>query len=535
MNNRSRARPPTNISERGSPMNRQLKAYPNENQTNFTKEKVMRKEHHSFLTTQRLLLAGLILAAVAVVGLPVSASANSTAGTTIMNKVTVSYTDAGGLNPFSADATTIVTVNLVKAPLTLSAAPSGNAAPGLLSCTSVATSYASGSTINFLYAMRANANGPDTSTNLSMANTPNSVNNVTVAYSVLDYQGINPVANPATRVFGAAVPIAVVSDTVLQFPGGALAGFAVNDLVAVQTTAGVRVYLVTAVSAGTAPVYSHVGNVAYTNLGSMTTPEVKGTLTLGAWGVQSITLNGAATNFGGTPAPTFASTNPATLNVPLGEMMLVKVDVTASTNSATDGTVDFTLTATDSLGANPATAPCTAGTFKAPSLSIKKEASNFSLTPGVFGATATGNPGQILEYRVTVTNTGGQASLVNVSDNVPSYTTLVTNATYGSGTAGSIFAKITDNATAPNSIELTTAVDTEVVAQPLAPVETGFGDAAGTTAASALKFWLGDTASNAAGGKLPYCSNPAFTTAATCVGPASWITTLTILYQVKID
>lgn len=518
-------------------MNRQLKAYPNENQNYFKKEIVMRKEHRSFLTTQRLLLAGLTLAAVAVVGLPVSASANSTANTTIMNKVTVSYTDAGGLNPFSADATTIVTVNLVKAALTISNAPSGNAAPPALSCLSVATAYPSGSTINFLYAMRANANGPDTSTNLSMANTPNNVNGVTVAYSVLDYQGLNPVANPATRVFGAAIPIAVVSDTVLEFPGGALAGFAVNDLVAVSTTAGVRVYLVTAVNAGAAPVYSHVGNVAYTDVGTFiggsNHVETKGTLTLGAWGVQSITLNGATTNFGGTPAPTFASTNPATLNVPLGEMMLVKVDVTASTNTATDGTVDFTLTTTDSSAANPATAVCKAGTFKAPTLSIKKEASNFSAAPGVFGATATGNPGQILEYRVTVTNTGGQASLVNVSDNVPSYTTLVTNATYGSGTAGTIFAKITDNATVPNSVELTTAVNPEV--QPLDPVETGFGDAAGTIATSALKFWLGDTATQAAGGKLPYCSNPAFTTAATCVGPASWITTLTILYKVTID
>jgi uncharacterized repeat protein (TIGR01451 family) len=265
----------------------------------------------------------------------------------------------------------------------------------------------------------------------------------------------------------------------------------------------------------------------------MTTPEVKGTLTLGAWGTQSITLNGVSTNFGGTPAPTFASTNPATLNVPIGEMMLVKVDVTAATNSATDGTVDFTLTTTDSLGGNSADAPCTAGTFKAPTLTIKKEARNFS-TSGSFGATATGNPSQILEYRVTVTNTGGQAALVNVSDNVPAYTTLVTNATYGSGTAGTIFAKITDNAATPLSVELTTGVDSET--QPNASAKTGYGDAAGTAAGAALKFWLGDTATNALGGKLPYCSNGTSTTQAACTTASKdWITTLTILYQVKID
>lgn len=497
----------------------------------------MRSTQSSFLHKQRALLGLLALAATAVVGMPVSASASSTAGTTIMNHVTVNYKDAGGFNTYNADATTIVTVNLVMAPLTLSAAPVGNAAPGALSCTSIATNYASGSTINFLYAMRANANGADTTgggTKLSMANTPANTNNVTVNYSTLDYTGGSPVANPATRIFGAAIPTAVLSETQLQFPGGALSGFAVNDLVAVPTSAGVRVYLVTAVSVGAAPVYSHTGNTTYTDVGTFVGGanhvETKGTLTLGAWATQSITLNGSATSFGGTPAPTLATGNTLTPNTPIGEMVLVKVDVSANNSNLLAGTVDFTLTTTDSASGNPATAPCTAGTFQAPTLSIKKEASNFTAAPGTFGATATGNPGQILEYRVTVTNAGGQASLVNVSDAVPSYTSLVTGLTYGTG-AGTIFAKVTDNAA--RTVELTTTVDSET--QPVGN-KLSYGDAAGTAALSALKFWMGDTATNAAGGKLPYCSSGAFTTSATCTGGGgTWITTLTILYQVKID
>jgi len=490
----------------------------------------MRTRAPSFLSRQRTMLSILALAAAGTIGLIDEASANSTAKATIMNKVTVNYRDAGGVNSFAADATTIVTVNLVKAGLSISNAPSGNSAPPALSCTSVATNYPSGSTVNFLYALTANANGQDTY-NLSMANTPHSVNPVAVAYSTLDFAGLNPVAAPPTTVLGSAIPTRVVSDTVLEFPGGALEGFALNDIVAVATTAGTRVYLVTGVDAGQAPIYSHVGNVAYTDIGSVTQAETKGTLTLGAWGVQSITLNGATVNFGGTPAPTFNSTNPATLNMPVSEMVLVKVDVTASTNSQTDGTVDFTLSTTDSSTGNLQTAPCTAGTFKAPSLSIRKETSNFTLTPGAFGATATGAPGQILEYRVTITNSGGQASLVDVSDNVPAYTTLVTHTAYGNGTPGTIFAQITDNAA--NTVSLTSAVDNEV--QPLGAIETGFGDAAGTAATAALKFWLGDTALNNTGGRLPYCSDgSAITTTGTC-STGTLINTLTILYQVRID
>lgn len=504
----------------------------------------MRNEQCSFLQKQRTLLAFLTLAAVAAVSLPVNASANTTANTTIMNKVTVNYKDAAGAGNFNADATTIVTVNLVKAGLEITNAPSGNAAPPALSCTSVATTYPSGSTLSVLYALTATANGQDTY-NLSMANTANNVTISSSNYNTLTYTGAvagaDPAANPnpATRTLGSAIPTRIVSDTVLEFPGGALEGFAVNDLVVVQTTAGKRTYLVTAVSAGSAPIHSNTGNAPWTDVGSLTQAEVKGTLTLGAWGSQSITINGASVSFGGTPAPTFASSNPATLNLPVGEMVLVKVDVTANNNTVgANGTVDFTLTTNDSSNtpANTKTAPCSVGTWAAPNLSITKSVRNFSVAPtGAFAATATGNPGQILEYQVVVSNLSGQASLVNVSDQVPNYTTLVTHTTYGNGTPGTIFAKVTDNAS--NTLSLTTTVDSETQPLAAASVETAFGDAAsGTAPALNLKFFLGDTATNASGGKLPYCSDGTAISAdgSTCAS-GTRITTMTILYQVKID
>lgn len=488
---------------------------------------------------KQTLVAALAITALAAIGSPGTAEANSTANATILNVVRVDYKDISGQNSFAANASTIVTVNLVKAALNPSAAPTGANGNPALTCLS-AFDTASGTTISALYALTASANGQDTYS-LSIANTLHNVNNATVVYSTLTKDGVVAAAAPATRVLGSAIPTGVVSANTLEFPGGALAGFAIDDIVIVQTAAGKKAFLVTAVDPGSAPVFSHTGNQAYTDAtGALTTPEVMGTLTLGAYADKTITLNTTndTTFGGGGTAPAFdVPATAATLDLPVGEMVLVQVSVTASANTQLDGTVDYILTSTD--GVNPSTIACSVGTFKAPTLSIKKEASNFSAAPGVFSATATGNPGQILEYRVTVTNTGGQAAQVTVADAVPSYTTLVTHAgSYGVGTGTGaitdIIARVSDGT---NAVNLTLgAADSET--QPLAAngVETGFGKAAALTAGSPITFYLGDSSTNALGGKLPYCSNGISPTPAACAtASATWITSYTVLYQVKID
>jgi uncharacterized repeat protein (TIGR01451 family) len=498
-----------------------------------------------YLPGQRSFIAALALSALAALGAPGSASANSTANTTILNTVRVDYKDVTLTNSYAANASTIVTVNLVKSALSATGIPTGaNATPGLTCLPAI--DVASGSTISAIYALTATANGQDTYT-LSLANTPHNVTNVTVDYNILKSDGTldgltpaNP--NPINRVLGSAIPTRVVSDTVLEFPGGALAGFSVGNMVVVNTTAGNRAFLVTAVSVGTAPVFSHVGNTAYTDAtGVLTTPEVKGTLTLGAWANQTVTLNTTndTTFGGGGAAPTFTVVgSAATLGVPVAEMVLVKVSVTAKNSALVDGTVDYVLTAKDSAGNNPATVTCSVGTFKAPTLSIKKEARNVT-TSGVFGATANGNPGEILEYRVTVTNTGGQAAQVVVADAVPVYTTLSAfSGSYAGGlpanTVADYFARINNGTT---NLDLTRD-GTDAETQPIAPLATiGFGKTGLTTAAgSALTFYLGSTATNSAGGKIPACSNTTYATQAACTtGGATWITSYTILYRVKID
>jgi hypothetical protein len=477
----------------------------------------MKTRTSSILTRQRALLASLALGAAVAFGAAQTAQAapvGTTADATILNVVHVTYKDASNTQSFEATAKTTVTVNLVKAALNPTAPPVGG--DGSLGFTCPAPgSFESGSTASYLYALTAAANGDDTY-KLSIA-TPSSTNvdvpSIAAHYYVLDYLGGAVATDPATHLLGSATPIGVKDDTTLYFPGGALAGFQDNDIVIVNlTTGGKKAYLVNG-----APV---VGNAAghtagtKTNAGAPTwsdTAEVKGELKLKAFPITTITLNTTNdTTYGGTVAPTFTTNAPVT-GEPVGEMILVKVSVTATVNvSGADGTVTYSLTTKDSANGNSLsipTAPCPAGNFLGTGLSITKQV---RLTPaGTFGATATGNPGEILEYQLTVTNNKGKANDVKITDAVPPYTTLVIT--------GGNFATITDDGGA-TSVTVTTAVDTETAPQPHGAVETGFGNIVGTGAAGdPIKFFIGDTSSNSTGGTVNNGS------------------TYVIKYQVKID
>ena len=367
-------------------------------------------------------------------------------------------------------------------------------------------------------AVAATANGDDTY-NFAIADdgsTTADVNNITRVYSTRTYTGSLETANPATRVLGSAIPVATSGTDTLLFPGGALAGFEVNDIVLLTTDGGVKAYLVAAVSAGAAPVHSNPGNTAHSDLEGFSTAEVQGSLQLKAYADQTVSLNGANVTFGGgNAAPAFATVGSIPdLSVPVSEMVLVQVDITASASVAgTDGNVGYTLTTTDSDTANPATISCTVGVFDSVDLSIQKDVRNFT-DSGAFAATASGNPGDTLEYRVTITNNGGDAADVTVTDAVPAYTSLVTHSVaYGDGLGGNIFATINDGT---STVVLTNSnADSET--QPGAPTETGYGNNAGTTAGSAITFYVGDTSDNASGGIVTSSD------------------TFTIIYQVQID
>ena len=486
---------------------------------------------------KRNLFAVLALSAVAAAAVPATALANTSAGAKVVNVVEVTYSDTSGKNTFTAAASTSTTVNLVPSALNATTAPSNGTVAGLGCLGSVDT--VSGGTVSAIYAFSATANGAD-SYNLTMGpdvgGTTANVTDITRTYSTLTYNGTVEAVNPASRTLGSAIPVGVGAADTLLFPGGSLSGFEQNDIVLVEIgpVGGKikRAFKVAEVFQGTPASHTNNDGVTGYTTGKLTDAkaEVQGYLKLAAYENTTVTLNGSSVTFGGNNvAPAFltAATAP-TLGVPVGEMVLVQVDIKASASSVTaDGYVGYTLNATNGTKSTDLT--CTAGFYKRSQLSIQKEVRNTA--NNTWGGTATGNPQDILEYRITVKNNGGQAAMVSIKDAVPAYTTLVTHNTYGDKAGGSVFATITDKA--GKIVAVTTAVDVD--AQPTS-IKTGFGDAAGTAATKAINFYLGDSSSQNNGGTVPSCSNGAQSTQSACqTSGGIWLDTYTILYQVRID
>lgn len=480
---------------------------------------------------KRILLATAALAAAAALGAPRSAEAapvGTMADAKIVNVVRVDYTDASGNNSFAATASTTVTVNLVKSSLATYAPPAaGTGIPAGLVCPPTG-SYTSGSTVSYLYALASKANGDDAYTLTKSIPATSNVSAVTVNMELLDYQGANGVAiaaGPGTAsTFGSATPVGVSGTDTLLFPGGALAGFAVNDIVLVNlTTGGVKAFLVDTVTVGSAKSHDNAGNTDHTDIGT-TINETQGSLKLKPYPDQTVALNGTTFNFGGNVTPAFNTNAPVT-GEPVGELKLVHVTVQASATGSADGTVTYRLDTTD--GSNTSNLECTSGNFKGVSLQIRKTVKNITLNDASYAATTVANPGNILQYQVTVDATSGLAGQVVVSDTVPAYTTLVTHtagnygANDGNAAANNLFAQISDGT---NTVNVTLdPTDSEV--QPGGATETGFGKAVdivpGTAtiieAGSGLTFYVGDTSTNSAGGSV------------------STTTNYTIIYRVKVD
>lgn len=474
---------------------------------------------------QKKMLAAVALTATAAISFSGSASAavvGTTENTKILNVVHVTYNDASTTQSFEATASTVVTVSLVKAALAVTAPPSGDAAPATFSCPP-AYSVDSGGTVSYLYALTAAANGDDLysfalpATTDTYVVTPASLN-----YYLLNAAGTVVATNPANYTFGAATPVGykgtanAAEKATLLFPGGALAGFADGDMVVVnQTTGGKRVYLVDgAPVVGTAATHTPGTKVNANPATWSDGTETKGELKLKAFPASaSIDLGAAGTTTysGSTTLPDF-STNAFVTGEPVGEMFIVKVTAQATVNVwGANGTVGYSVNTTASGGTNPASIPglvCPAGNFLGVGLSIAKGVRNFTQAPaGSFTATATGLPGEILQYQLTVTNNKGKATSAAIADAVPQYTTLVIS----SGN----FATIT---TTDGTVTVSTAVDAET--QPVAGAgnETGFGNITGTGVANdALKFFVGKGSGQATGGTVANGE------------------TYTIQYKVKID
>ena len=409
------------------------------------------------------------------------ANAAVTAGAVIENIATVDWEDSAA-NTYSAEDYTQVTVNLVAAAVSLTGRPTG-ANPGDTAAVPVAQTVLSGATATYLYAITANSNGSDVYNfrvpTTGLVSATNDGGSATVNWNLMAPNGTSTVggADPATVTLGSAiVAVTPVAANVLSFPGGSLSGFADGDIVVIN---GVDYAIdVAGVSAGVAP-----------DRGT-TTAETLGTLTF------------VANASGSNTAPNFVVDGIVAGDI-AAEQQLFRVTVTATNSpaSATATAVHDVLLDTAAATNETNLADITTTFDPLPTVSITKEVRNITAN-SAFGATGTGDPGDILEYRLTISNAGSTAEAVVVTDPVPTYTTLETflagtgypnplagppSTTLGdgSGAATNIFAHVSDSAGAPVTVGLTVQNSDDESAS------VASGDTTGTVAGSTLSIYVG--------------------------------------------
>lgn len=423
-------------------------------------------------------------------------AAGSAANAKILNVVTVTYYDATGTNVHQAATSTSVTVALKQAALTVAT-------------TTPFAPVDSGSTASALFALTANANGSD-NYKVSLSDTASNLSNGNLinAFLMTDVGATGAAYTPDTSFSLGATSIVSVQAAsggaqTLSIPGGALNGIGVGSIVVINGTS----YKVSATSTGSAAKYGITGlstNVAAPG-DPNTADEVLGSLTIVA------DPNGSAT------APTLTAGTSLAGTI-IGERKYLQVkDQAVVTSNTANGTDVIHVNTSTFTGALTTPQVDQTAIFYFVSLSINKTVINVTNS----GAGATGKPGDVLEYTVTVFNptTSGNAGKVSVADAVPAYTTLVSGTgTYGSGGGSGVatekFATINDGT---NTVDVTLS-STDAESQG-SGATTGFGgtQANAIVAGTPIVFYIGAGASNTLGGTVAAQQ------------------TYTIKYQVKIN
>ena len=409
--------------------------------------------------------------------------ANIGMGATILNTVQIDYKDASGTTGYSANATTYVTVNLVKAGLTFSGRPTSGS-PGSTAACPPNLTIDSGDTQTYLIALTATANGGDTYSLSSNLPTVTNMASSSVTWATMQNNGTSTITtgSPSTVVLGASVIQANTNNTI-SIPGGSTVASSIQTNAAgfkVLVVNGVD-YIVSGMTLGTTPSNTHVGATYYNDTG-VATPEVLAIISL------------SANPSGANVAPNF--TVNALKGTVAAEQILVRLSYTGVVGSTpgVDGVVEFYMGATDSSSGNPTSSCHITTTFRASNLRVQKFVRNCGPTGGTcgtFAASASGVPGDILEYEVLVNNAGGSVGKqVKASDAVPIYTQLVCGgvATVCTGTGTAIIATINDGT---NTASITYQSSDDECAG--SPANVGAGDAAGFAEGSALHFYMGNT------------------------------------------
>ncbi len=357
----------------------------------------------------KTVLSGLVLIALLAFSSS-SAFASTAANTTISNTATVNYQDTAGTAQPPVSSTAVVTVTLLAA------------TPNLSAPLDQTTDPATAAVYN--YTITSAANGPDTynlsaTSLLESSGISGSTSSLNVPSIVL---GASTVATAINIAANTATDIVVPSDGTSN---ASVNGVELNDTVII----GTQLFTVTGI-----------------------TDNASGTSTINVTGTTGV------------------NTNAGDL---INEQGTFDLTVTPGTvdGSTADPTITVVINAQDSGAVEGAAADQTITTVTVAELDIEKLVRN-PLAGATWGATATGNPGDTLEYQVTVTSTGSDALSVVVTDAVPAYTTL--------SVSGTDFATVNDGANIA-IISLVADADDPTI---------GSGDA-GINAGDSINFYIG--------------------------------------------
>lgn len=307
--------------------------------------------------------------------LPLQASANTAANTTVRNIVTVSFADAANTAQTPVTSQVDVTVSLVKAAATL------------VQVTADQTIAPNG-TASYTYSLTSNANGPDTqtvSTSLTTDQTPASSLSATGAIVL----GASTVATAGSIAAAGTTGIIVPSDLV---GGGDVNGIATGDTVVING----QVFVVASVTDN--------GGVGTSTI------TVTGNGTLTAIAVSDLIRERATFSITVTPGPYVGPGNKIVVNDTLATDGTNPSNTTVTTTTISGVTLVVTKYVRCSAGSctNPGVADFTLG------------ATNYYLS-GVSGA-----PGATLEYLIRIENAVGNSTAndVVIDDPIPAFTTL---------------------------------------------------------------------------------------------------------------
>jgi len=435
------------------------------------------------------------------------AALEGSAGNTIIrNTVTVNYEDGGGTAQTAITAEIDVTVNTIDVqPSVVSFNPSPGSTDG------------TGDTETYAVVIRTNSNGPATITlgatdvggsevniTLDLANPASltSGGSIFLGATVVDPTDGNGASNIAA---GGSITFTVPNDgglpTDMAVNGGAFNDGIINGLTDNDT------------------VYLHDGTNHY------------GPFTVNPGSVVDPTVGAGTTAQTGSITLVNASGNPISITPTPGWMILeAQTDtLTVTQGLATDptNTASWQTTVTADMNGNVGSGTVTTNATGAV-LDVRKYVRNVTNDNGS-GATQTvningtnltfydggvsGDPGDTLEYALVVENDSlGSTQNVVATDPVPAYTTLSTWATggYGNTSGADVFAAVDDSV---DYVEVT------VVNSDTESATLGAANASGTSAGSALTFYLGDGGTDASD------------TGGTLAGGE----TITVVYRVTID